>query len=118
MNSDQAQSAVALSAFVVAAIFAYRKLIETTTSPSVGEVPQTGHFVLGFGFTYITLSLLAQAAPALGGMFAVLVAVGDLLANGQPLIADLQHGLQRTAKPAASSVSAADSWQQIQSARG
>jgi Na+/phosphate symporter len=94
MTSEQAQSAVTLSAFLVAAIFAYRKLTE---APNVSIVPQTGHFVIGFGFTFVTLSLLAQAAPQLGGMMAVLVATGDLLANGLPLIKDLQSGLNHTA---------------------
>lgn len=93
MNGQQAQSAVTLSAFVVASVFAYRKL----TAGSSGSAPNTGHFVIGFGFTYITLSIIAQAAPELGGMFAVLVAVGDLLANGTALIGDLQTGLKTTA---------------------
>jgi hypothetical protein len=88
MTTEQAQSAVTLSAFVVASVFAYRKLTS-------GQ-PNTAHFVIGFGFAYITLSIVAQAAPELGGMFAVLVATGDLLANGQALLGDLQTGLKTT----------------------
>jgi hypothetical protein len=44
----------------------------------------------------VTLSILAQGAPELGGMLAVLVATGDLLANGKPLVADLNTGLKTT----------------------
>lgn len=93
MSKNSAQAAVSVSAFVVAAIFAYRKLTETSSST---PAPSVGHFVLGFGFTYVTLAILAEAAPELGGMFAVLVATGDLLANGKPLIADVNAGLKRT----------------------
>jgi len=101
MSKQGAQSAVSISAFVVAAIFAYRKLTESSSST---PVPSVGHFVLGFGFAYTTLAIVAQAAPELGGMFAVLVGAGDLLANGKPLIADLNAGLKRTttSPPAAS----------------
>jgi len=93
MSVDQAQSAVSLSAFVVASIFAYRKMTETTT----GHAPNTSHFIIGFGFVYIVLALIAQGAPELGGMLAILVATGDVLANGQPLIKDLNAALKRTA---------------------
>ena len=100
MTSEQAQDAVSLSAFVVASIFAYRKLTSSTSS----SAPNTSHFVIGFGFTFIILSLLAQAAPELGGMLAVLVATGDMLANGNALLGDVQTSLKQTAtatKPAA-----------------
>jgi hypothetical protein len=94
MNTQQAQSAVSLSAFVVAVIFAYRKLVEPAASTK--KAPSTGHFVIGFGFTYITLSIFAEAAPAFGGMMAILVAAGDLLVNGTQLVADVNDGLTRT----------------------
>lgn len=95
MNRIEAQAAVSLSAFWVAGIFAYRKLSEpiTQTTPAPSS---TAHFVIGFGFTYVLLSIIAQAAPALGGMFAVLVATGDTLANGKPLFADVQKALSAT----------------------
>ena len=95
MSTDQAQSAVSLSAFVVAAIFAYRKLIEQGGASS-NPVPSTGHFVIGFGFTFVILSLFAQGAPTFGGMMAILVATGDLLVNGQPLANDLTAALKAT----------------------
>lgn len=97
MNVDQAQNAVSLSAFVVGGIFAYRKLIEGSTS---SKSPNTAHFVIGFGFVYVLLSIFAQAAPEIGGMLAILVATGDVLVNGQPLLADLTNALKQTsAKP-------------------
>ena len=95
MSPEQAQSAVSLSAFVVAVIFAYRKLIEQGGASS-NPVPSTGHFVIGFGFTFVILSLFAQGAPTLGGMMAILVATGDLLVNGQPLAQDLSGALKAT----------------------
>jgi hypothetical protein len=91
MNQQQAQTAVSVSAVLVAGMYAYRKLTESKPSSS------TGHFVIGYGFTFLTLSVLAQAAPALGGMFAVLVATGDVLVNGQALFKDLNGALAATA---------------------
>ena len=98
MSTDQAESAVSLSAFLVAAIFGYRKLVEAAQSPTAGvaAVPSTGHFVIGFGFTFVLLSILAQAAPAFGGMMAVLVGTGDLLVNGQPIANDISSSLKST----------------------
>ena len=95
MNRSEAQTAVVLSMFWVAAVFGYRKLTEpvTGTSPAPSS---TAHFMIGFGFTAIILSLMAQAAPALGGMMAVLVATGDTLANGKPLFADVTKALKAT----------------------
>ena len=104
MSTEQAQSAVTLSAFLVAAVFAYRKLIEKTASSST--VPATGHFVIGFGFTYVLLSLFAQGAPTFGGMMAILVATGDLLVNGQPLAADITAALKATQSATAGGSSA------------
>jgi hypothetical protein len=94
MTEEQAQNAVTLSALVVGGVFAYRKLV----GPSTGNSPQTAHFVVGFGFVFIVLAILAQAAPPLGGSLAILVATGDLLANGQGLVTDLQKSLNATAR--------------------
>lgn len=94
MNTNQAQSAVTLSAFVVGGVYLYRKMTETSSGK--GTVPPVAHFVIGFGFVFIALSLVAQGAPELGGMFAVLVATGDLLANGTSLVDDLTGALKTT----------------------
>jgi ABC-type uncharacterized transport system permease subunit len=94
VNVEQAQSAVSLSAFIVAGVFGYRKLVEA--GGATQGVPSTGHFVVGFGFVYVLLSLMAQGAPTFGGMMAILVAVGDLLANGKPLVDDVTKALKAT----------------------
>jgi hypothetical protein len=91
MNEAQAQTAVTVSATVVAGMYAYRKLTETKTSSS------TGHFVIGYAFTFITLAVIAQAAPGVGGPLAVLIATGDLLTNGTALFKDLNGALAATA---------------------
>lgn len=91
MNVDQAQNAVTGSAVLVAGVYAYRKLIETPPTSS-----STAHFVIGYAFTFITLAVLAQAAPELGGMLAILVAAGDFLTNGLSLTKDLTGALNAT----------------------
>lgn len=93
VTTSQAQTAVSTSAFVVAAVFAYRKLVEPASSKPAAP---TSHFILGFGFAFIALSLIAQGAPELGAMMAILVATGDALANGKPLLDDVTGALKRT----------------------
>jgi hypothetical protein len=92
MTVDQAQSAVSVSAVVVAGVYGYRKLVESDP-----KAAPTAHFVIGFGFVFITLALVAQAAPSLGGMLAILIAGGDLLTNGIALTNDLTGALKATA---------------------
>jgi hypothetical protein len=89
MSAQSAKTAVTTSAFIVGSIWAYRRLTEGTTASS-------GHFLTGFLFVYITLAILADAAPPLGGGLAWLIATGDLLTNGQGLVNDLNKGLQTT----------------------
>jgi hypothetical protein len=91
MNKDSAQTAVSISAFLVAGIYVYRRLNAEVGSSK--PPPSAAHFLIGFGFTYITLAILAAGAPALGGMFAILVGTGDALVNGQAILADVQTGL-------------------------
>jgi hypothetical protein len=95
MTSDQAQSAVSGAAVMVAGVYAYRRLVEPATKTPPAPI---AHFVIGFGVTFIVLALLAQSAPALGGMMAILIAVGDLLVNGTTLTRDLTGALNATAK--------------------
>lgn len=94
MNAESAHTAVAVSAVWVALLFAYRKL--NPAQASAKAVPQTAHFVIGFGFTYIVLSILAEAAPELGGLMAVLVATGDTMVNGQAIFGDVTGALKAT----------------------
>jgi hypothetical protein len=91
MNALGAEGAVSLSAFVVASTYGYRRVVElNATSPPVA------HFVVGFGVVYVTLSIVAAAAPELGGMMAILIMVGDLLINGTALVKDLSGALGKT----------------------
>jgi len=102
MSKESAKTAVQTSAFIVVSIWAYRRLSESDASPP-------GHFLTGFFFTYITLAILAEAAPPVGGMFAWLVAAGDVLTNGKGLVDDLNKSLKKTStytKPAPASRSA------------
>lgn len=92
MTSDGARTAVTMSAVVVGGIYGYQKLSDPAGTPPVA------HFLIGFTFIYVTLGILAEAAPALGGMFAALVAVGDLLANGQAFTRTVTTGLKATAQ--------------------
>lgn len=103
MSRPGAQTAVVLSMFWVALVFGYRKVTEGTVS----SAPATAHFVIGFGFASIVLSLMAQAAPSLGGMMAILVATGDTLANGKQIFSDVSGALQSTGGTAAAAQTAA-----------
>jgi hypothetical protein len=97
------------AALVVAGIYFYRKLLEPTLSgaasqPSsiggaagqiigVGPLASTGRFVVGFGFTFLVISLLEGASPQLAGNLALLVALGAVLGNGLKVTEDLKGQL-------------------------
>jgi hypothetical protein len=127
MNSSQARDAVNGAALIVAAIYFYRKLIEPATGTSqtrgraqpqtipgaaaqivgVGPLASTGRFVVGFGFTFLVLSLMEGASPELAGSFALLIALGAILGNGVAVTADLKAQLnekQRTLSKLGSAV--------------
>jgi hypothetical protein len=91
MSRPEAQGWVTTSAVIVAGVFAYRKLM-----PGSSLTKGSGPFVVGWMVVYVTLSVVAQAAPQLGAMFAGLVALGDVLTNGNELVKDLQQGLVAT----------------------
>lgn len=128
MTEGKAQDLVNGAALIVSAIYFYRKLIEpavgaagssagpdATEKPTAGEphtvagaaaqllgqgeVASTGRFVVGWGFTFLTLSLMAPAAPELAGAFAALVALGSILGNGTQLASDLEVQLNRQPTP-------------------
>lgn len=110
MTVEEAQGAVTLSALVVAGVYGYRRLAEGNTNQAstltsktaakqlagLGGTPAASHFVVGFGVVYILLSIVAQAAPTLGGLMAILIAVGDLLTNGVQVTKDITGALNRT----------------------
>lgn len=105
MTREGAESAVTASALIVGGIYVFRRLSETDvqlTSSSglrlkqlagAGPVMPAGPFVTGWGFTFLVISLMAQAAPDLGGSFALLVAAGAVLGNGVAVSQDISSKL-------------------------
>lgn len=117
MNQQQAETAVTASALVVGGIYVYRRLSETDVQltnahglrlkqlAGNGPVMPAGPFIVGWGFTFLVISIMAQASPSLGGNFAILVAAGAVLGNGVAVSKDLQKrlGAGQTAKGGAQS---------------
>lgn len=106
MSKEGAERAVVISALIVFGVYFYRHITEGTTNPSsttpsggvsqligLGTPANIGKFVTAWGLVFFMLSLAAEAAPGLGGSFAILVATGDLLANTQTLVKDINKKL-------------------------
>src|SRR4051794_10936253 len=105
MNSYTAEQAVTGSALVVGGIYIYRRLSEVDVQltnahglrlkqlAGAGPVLPAGPFVVGWGFTFLVLSLVAQVNPNLGGNFAILVALGAVLGNGENVFGDINTQL-------------------------
>lgn len=112
MSKQGAERAVTISALVVFGVYFYRHLTEGTSfasTPSNCPVPKSnsgsvtkveqflgfgtaanlGQFITAWGFTFFVISMMAQAAPGLGGAFAILVMTADLLGNGCQLFHDV-----------------------------
>lgn len=113
MTRKGAEGAVMVSAVVVSAVYAYRKLIEPHASTPeheskahpvskvIGAEPapaSLGAFAVGFGFTFFSLAVIATFAPNLAGSFAVTVAVGDVLVNGASVFVDVSDQVGHTAR--------------------
>lgn len=111
MNQQSAEKAVVASAIVVAGAWGYRKLVEPLATPQetsnpvrqlIGLEPNpapAAQFLVGFGFTYLSLSIAVIAAPELAGAFAILIATGSILSNGAALFGDI-GGQVKTANKA------------------
>ena len=102
MERAGAEKAVIGSAIVVAGVWGYRKLVEplasatdvTETSLSklagLSTIPaSSAEFAVGFGFTYMILAILVDASPDVAGAFAILIATGSILTNGQSVFGDI-----------------------------
>lgn len=98
MNAQGADRAITTSALLVAGIYTYRRLTEGAGSPSGskaaqllgrGSPPSIGVFITAWGTAFLVMAIVAQASPGLGGSFAILTAVADLMSNGQQLAADI-----------------------------
>ena len=109
MTRAGAEGAVVLSALVVGSTWAYRKLIEPASSKPAGRggakalaglestPAPAGEFGIAFGFIYLTLSVTASFAPELAGSLAVMIAVGDVLANGSAVFVDVGNQVAKGA---------------------
>ena len=60
-----------------------------------GPVAPVPRFVVGWGFSFIVLALLAEGQPALGGWLAILVAAGAVLGNGSKVATDINRQLSQ-----------------------
>lgn len=105
MTTDQAHTAVSTSALIVGGIYLYRHLIEGengnrkpgkgTAIVTGGNPPSVAEFVIAWGLIFLILSVTAEALPDLGGWFAILVAVGAVLNNGQSVLNDTKVNRRR-----------------------
>lgn len=107
MNQAEAERWVTVSAVVVAGIYAYRRLTEDAAPPvtlkkliGVGELPPLGSFATAWGFTFLVIAIMTEAAPGLGGAFAILIATSDFLTNSASVFADVgrQEGAQQASR--------------------
>jgi hypothetical protein len=107
VTSEQAQTAVTLSALVTVGTFAYRKTVEPglereqlNANPSLGAdyakvfgagpPLEWGQFLKAVGVLYIALAIMTAASPDIGGAFAILVGTGVVLTNGVAISKDLK----------------------------
>jgi hypothetical protein len=99
VNRSTAEHWVVISAVVTAGVYFYRLITEGSSPPATlkrtagaGSPPvPVGAFATAWGFTYLIVALIAEAAPGLGGAFAILIMAGDLLANGSEVFKDVGH---------------------------
>lgn len=95
MTGQSAERWVTTSALVVAGVYAYRRLVEPAQTGNlknligVGNPVPLGQFATAWGFTFLVVAIMAQAAPELGGGFAVLIGTADLLTNSASLFGDV-----------------------------
>lgn len=104
MNSENADKAIIISALVVAIVYGYRRLDEATTPGvslprliGVGNPVPFAAWATAWGTLYFMLAIAGSFAPSVAGGFSVLVAVSDVLANGQQLFGDLSKQTTPTA---------------------
>jgi len=112
MTKESAERAIITSALIVFGIYTYRHLTEGTTTQNQGAAqllgkgtpPNFGRFLTGWGFVFLSLSIVAEAAPGVGGMAAILVATADALTNAVDVKTQLDKQINTpttTAKTAA-----------------
>jgi amino acid transporter len=112
MSRAGAERALTTSALVVFGVYFYRLLTEGHSSSGGGVLqlggrgapPNVGRFITGWGFAFLVLAVITEAAPAFGGSLSILVAAGDVLSNADQVTRDVNHklGVKDTTAPAAS----------------
>jgi hypothetical protein len=101
MTRAGAERAVTVSALVVFGVYFYRLATEGHSANGggllqlggLGAPANLGRFITGWGFAFLVLSIITEAAPPLGGSLAILVAAGDVLTNAGQVAADVNHKL-------------------------
>lgn len=111
MSESTAERWVVISAVIVAGVYAYRRLTEAASTPvtlkkllGVGGLPPLGSWATAWGFTYLVLAIMTEAAPGLGGGFAILIATSDLLTNSADVFADVKKQEGTTAQTAPATI--------------
>lgn len=101
MTRQDAEQAVTISALTVFGIYFYRLATEGHSDSGggvlqlggIGAPANLGRFITGWGFAFLMLSVITEAAPGLGGSLAILVAAGDVLTNGAQVATDVNTKL-------------------------
>lgn len=111
MNQQTAERWVTISAALVLGMYAYRRLTESPSDTAtiknvfgIGAPAPLGKFITAWGVVFLGISIMATAAPGLGGSFAILVAAADFLTNSQAVFTDV--GVQQTKGLSASAAAA------------
>lgn len=103
LERAKSEGTILASAVVVFGVWAFRSLYESGKTVEkaareggvkelVGLSPQPAHpaqFLVGFGFVFFTLSVVAVAAPKAAANFSLLVAAGTTVANGMSIFTDI-----------------------------
>lgn len=113
MDKGTAERWVTISALVVIGMYAYRRLVEPAQTGKlknvigVGTPVPLGQFATAWGFTFLVVSIMAEAAPGFGGAFAILIATSDFLTNSSSLFADVTQQSSKTVTTTAATTAGA-----------
>lgn len=92
MTRSGADQMVIASAATTAGVYGYLRFRGQDTAPL--QV-----FVTAWGVVYVGLALTSLVSPGLAAGFALLVMVGDLLANMEPIAAEIARAEGTAVKP-------------------
>lgn len=82
MTRGQAEQWIIASAAITGGVYAYLRLRGSHTTP-------IARFSTAWGVVYVSLSVMALAAPGVAAGFAILVLTADVLANVPTLAAEI-----------------------------